>query len=107
MESGVRITPISRCLDRKLVIFGFEVLDLIAVFIVLSVLNLLFGQSSLRWLLVWLPTIALAALLRLGKRGKPEKHLTHWVRFQVLPGTFSAFTESRQPISLPQIGGIR
>lgn len=107
MESGIRVTPISKCLDRKLVIFGFEVLDLIGIFIALSVLNLLFGQSSLRWLLVWLPTAALAALLRLGKRGKPEKFLTHWVRFQVRPGAYSAFTESRRPDSLPLTGGVR
>jgi hypothetical protein len=64
------------------------------VFIVLSLLNLIFGQSNFKLMLVWAPSLALAVLLRLGKRGKPENHLVHWLRYQIRPGIWSAFAES-------------
>lgn len=89
-------TPVSRCLDKKMVIFGFEVPDLLMIFLTLSVLNFLFGMTSMKLVLVWLPTIALALTLRLGKRGKPDNYLIHWLRFQISPGHLSAFEESSE-----------
>lgn len=86
-------TPVSRCLDKKMVIFGYEVPDLLMIFLMLSILNFLFGMTSMKLFLVWLPTIALALTLRLGKRGKPENYLVHWLRFQISPGHLSAFKE--------------
>jgi len=90
----MRTTGVSKCLERKLVLFGFEVFDLLAIFLVLSVLNLVFGQTALKWLFVWAPTIALALVLRFGKQGKPEKYLVHWIRFQTKPGVYSAFADA-------------
>src|SRR5437762_848267 len=87
----LQVSPVSKCLDKKLMIFGFEVYDLLAIFLVLSVLNLVFGQSVLAIPLVWAPTAALAIILRVGKRGKPDKFLIHWIRFQIQPGILSAF----------------
>jgi hypothetical protein len=98
----IKANPVSKCLDKKLVIFGFEVPDLLAVFIVLSLLNLIFGQSNFKLLLVWMPSLALALLLRLGKRGKPDNHLVHWLRYQIRPGIWSAFAESDAWQPLPQ-----
>ena len=92
----MRLTAVSKCLDRKLTLLGYEVLDLIAIFMTLSILNLAFGQTSLKWLFVWIPTITLAVVLRYCKRGKPEKYLVHWLRFQFKPGVYSAFPESTQ-----------
>ena len=99
----MRTTSVSRCLDRKLVLFGFEVLDLIAVFLLLSVLNYVFGQLPFKWLFVWAPSVTLACVLRWGKRGKPEKYLVHWVRFQIKPGVYSAFPESPHGKPVPRI----
>ena len=98
----MRATSVSKCLDRKLVMFGFEVLDLLAVFLLLSVLNLVFGQMP-KWLFVWAPTVSLACILRWGKRGKPEKYLVHWIRFQIKPGVYSAFPESLHPEPVPRL----
>lgn len=89
----MRTSDVSKCLDKKLILLGFEVFDVLAIFIVLSVLNLLFGQSTLKLFIVWLPTLALALTLRYGKRGRPDKHLIHWLRFQITPGILSAFKE--------------
>jgi hypothetical protein len=103
----VRVTNISKCLDRKLVLFGFEVLDLLAIFLVLSILNLLFGQMPLKSLFVWAPTVTLACILRWGKRGKPDKYLVHWVRFQIKPGIYSAFPEVPHSKSVPRLPEVK
>ena len=89
----MRVIPVSQCLDRKLRFMGFEVGDVLAVFLTLSVLNLLFGQSSFKVALVWGPTVMLALILKYGKRGKPEKFIIHWLRYQVSPGVYEAFPE--------------
>lgn len=98
----MRVTSVSKCLDRKLVLFGFEVLDLLAIFLVLSILNLIFGQTALKWLFVWAPTVVLAVVLRYGKQGKPEKYLVHWIRFQIKPGVYSAFADAVWPARIKE-----
>jgi hypothetical protein len=90
----MRVTPVAKTLDKKLTLIGFEVLDLLSIFIVLSTLNLFFGQTAFKIPLVWLPTIGLALILRYGKKGKPDKYLIHWLRYQVKPGVYSAFPKS-------------
>ena len=89
----MRAVEVSKSLDRKLTMMGFEVMDVLAIFLTLSLLNLLFGQSGMSIVLVWLPTALLAFVLRIGKRGKPDKFLLHWLRYQVKPGVYSAFPE--------------
>ncbi len=88
---GLRTVSVSQCLDKRLIVFGFEVLDLIAIFITLSTLNLLFGNTELKLPLVWIPALSLASVLRFGKKGKPDQFLAHWLRFQLSPGVYSAF----------------
>ena len=100
----MRTTPVSKCLDKRLLLFGFEVFDLLAVFLVLSILNFIFGSATMKLLFVWLPTLSLAALLRFGKKGKPDKFLIHWVRFQIRPGYHSAFKEPSVIEASPSLG---
>ena len=90
-------TPVSRCLDKKLLIFGFEIPDLLVVFLTLSVLNFVFGTSSLKLFCVWFPTMAIAGVLRWSKRGKPDNYLIHWARYQVKSGTLSAYPDPTVP----------
>jgi len=94
---GLNSTPVSKCLDKKIMMLGFEVPDLLAIFLVLSTLNLLFGSTSLKIVFVWIPSAVLACLLRISKRGKPENYLVHWLRFQIKPGVISAFPSPRAP----------
>jgi hypothetical protein len=102
----LRSVNVSKCLDKRLVLFGFEVYDLLAIFLTLSVLNLIFGQAStvMKLLFVWLPTITIALVLHYGKKGKPEMFLVHWVRFQIKPGTLNAFHEPTLVVPPPKIG---
>jgi hypothetical protein len=93
---ALKTTPVSRSLERKLLLFGYEAMDALLIFFVLSILNLLFGKTGLKLPLVWFPTVALALILRLGKRGKPDRFLIHWLKFQFKPGIYSAFPPPSQ-----------
>lgn len=89
----LKVTEVSRCLDKKMMIMGFEVPDLLFIFLTMSVLNFLFGTTDLKWLFVWLPSVAIATTIRLTKRGKPDNYLIHWLRFQIKPGILTAFQD--------------
>ena len=97
---GLRTEPTSQSLDKKLLILGFEVPDILAIFILLSVLNFTFGQTNYKLFLVWLPVVAIAALLRIGKRGKPDNYLIHLVKYHIRPKYYSAFQDPSN-LSLP------
>ncbi|MBI4402594.1 MAG: DUF3487 family protein [Deltaproteobacteria bacterium] len=98
----MRMVALAKCLDKRLLLFGFEVMDIMAIFLMLAILNFIFSSSS-KLLFVWLPTILIAAVLRLGKRGKPEKFLVHWIRFQFRDGIYSAFLEPSKNVSPPTL----
>lgn len=89
----LKSTPVSRCLEKKLLFFGYELPDVVVIFLLLAGLNLAFGRTDHKLVLVWLPAIALAVTLRIAKRGKPDNFLIHWVRFQLRPRVLSAFPE--------------
>ena len=95
---GLRSIPVSRSLDKKLTFGGFEVLDLLGLMLVISVLNLLFGSTGMKLYFVWLPSLFLALVLRWGKRGKPDKHLIHLVKFYARPATVSAFQTAKSDL---------
>ena len=90
---ALRPIPVHKCLDKRLLIFGFEIADLFVIALVLSVLSTLFGNSSAKLILVWLPTLSVATVLRLAKRGKPDNFLLHWFRFHSRPSQLSAFDD--------------
>jgi hypothetical protein len=89
----LRTTSVSKCLDKKMMIMGFEIPDLLVIFLSISILNFMFGSTNMKLVLVWLPSIALALTIRLSKRGKPDNYLLHWLHFQLKPGIISAFAE--------------
>ncbi len=98
-------TEVPRCLERKLSFFGFEVMDLIAIFTLLSILNFTLGPFVSRLFFVWLPTAALAAILYFGKKGRPENYLTHFARYHLRGKYFSAFKTTPYPSPLRNIRG--
>ena len=90
---SVRSEPTSKSLEKKLLILGFEVPDVLAIFLLLSVLNFMFGQTNYKLFLVWLPVATIAITLRVGKRGKPDNYLIHLVKFYFHKKYLSAFSE--------------
>ena len=80
-----------KCLERKTLILGFEILDLFVCFLLLAVLSMFFKEAPYKFFITWGPSLLLATILRIGKTGKPDNYLLHLIRFQFLPGIISAF----------------
>lgn len=79
------VTKVPRNLDNRLKLFGFELADLLLIFLYLSLSNLFFGPTRLKFPVVWLGTLALACTLYFIKRGKPEGYLQHLIQFKLRP----------------------
>jgi hypothetical protein len=94
--------PTSQSLEKKLLILGYEVPDVLAIFLLLSILNFMFGQTNQKLLLVWLPVVVVALVLRIGKRGKPDNYLVHLAKFHLRPKYFSAFQSPTTDVAPPR-----
>ncbi len=88
---ALRTSEVYRCLEKKTLVFGFEIVDLFVVFSSLAVLNFVFRGFPYKFFLTWGPALGLALFLRLGKAGKPENYLLHLARAYLSPVVFSAF----------------
>lgn len=84
------VSKVPRALDAKTRLFGFELGDLLLIFLYLALTNLVFGSTRLKIPIVWMGTLALAATLYFVKRNRPEKFLEHWGEFHRTPGVLSA-----------------
>jgi len=88
-------SKVTKSLERKLKIAGFEVPDILAIFILLAILNFVFASSQYKIFLSWGPALLFALLLRLGKRGKPEGYLLHLAKYYFGEKYFSAFNKAK------------
>lgn len=89
---ALKTSQVYRCLEKKMLIFGFEVVDLFAVFSLLATLNFFLQGVPYKFLFTWGPAMVLAVFLRLGKAGKPENYLLHLARHYLTPSVLSAFS---------------
>jgi hypothetical protein len=71
------VSKVPRALEIKARLFGFELGDLLFIFLYLALSNLVFGQTRLKFPMVWIGTVALAGTLYFVKRGKPDGFLQH------------------------------
>ncbi len=83
-------SKVPRSLERKVRIFGFELVDLLLIFLYLALSNLFFGQTKLRPLIVWGGTVSIGLVLYFVKRGKPDAYLQHYGEFLNGPSVFTA-----------------
>lgn len=88
---GLRVTKVNQCLEKRLKILGFEVMDALALFFVISILNFVTGPLNMRLVTVWIPALVMGLTLWIGKRGKAENFLTHFLKFHLQPKNLSAF----------------
>lgn len=100
---ALRSEPTSQSLEKKLLIMGFEVPDVLAIFLLLSILNFAFGSTNNKLLLVWGPVVLAAVTLRIGKRGKPDNYLVHLGKFHMRPKYLSAFKDPSNSNSPPKL----
>ncbi len=90
------ISKIPRSLESKTKLLGFELADLLLIFLYLSISNFLFGQTSLKLPLVYIGTIAISLTLYLTKKGKPENYLQDKLSYILNPSIFSANLSDKQ-----------
>ena len=86
-------SSIHRHLESELKIMGIEAHDLLLILILASIMNLIFGQTSLNLIMVFGVPGLLSIVLVLGKRNKPDQFLVHWLKYQFRPGFYSASQE--------------
>ena len=87
---GLQSSTAYQNLGIKIKFMGMEACDLLAVLIFSSVMDLLFGHTSLRlWLVLILP-LTMAIVLFFAKRNKPEHFLIHLIRYYCNPQKYSA-----------------
>ena len=83
-------SKVPRSLEKKARLFGFELSDLLIIFLYLALSNLIFGQTKFKPLVVWGGTIAIASGLYFFKRGKPDGYVQHYGEFLNAPSILSA-----------------
>lgn len=96
MEDEILSSKVPRALEMKSKLFGFELPDLLLIFMNLALSNLVFGGTSFRYVLVWGTTAGLAAFLFFFKRGKPDSYLQHFGEFLMAPAYRSAGKADRR-----------
>ena len=84
-DEGLLTTKVPRALEMKSKLFGFEIPDLLLIFMNLAITNLVFGTTSFRYPLVWGTTLSLALFLFFAKRGRPDSYLQHLGEFIMQP----------------------
>lgn len=77
-------------------LFGFELPDLLLIFMNLAVTNLVFGSTEYRYSLVWGTSLGLAAFLFFAKRGKPEGFLQDLIEYWIKSSYRSAGLKDRK-----------
>ena len=91
----MRLTAVNKSLDKKLKILGFEVPDILLIFLFIGLMNFIIQDGSDKVFYVWIPGVVLAIVLRIFKRNKPDNFLVHWVRFHILPEGLRAIPKAK------------
>lgn len=86
----LHVTKVPRSLEKKVKLFGFKLSDLMLVSVYLAMSDLIFGQTKLKFLMVWVGTAVMAAALYFLKRGKPDSFLQHYGEYLRTPSVLSA-----------------
>lgn len=104
---ALKTSEVYRCLEKKTLVFGFEVFDLFVVFLFLAALNFLFQGVAYKFFLTWGPAAGLAVFLRWGKSGKPENYMLHLARAYFSPALWSAFPYAARRARFVQVARER
>lgn len=102
---GLFVSKVPRALETKARLYGFELGDLLIIFLYLSVSNLVFGATKLKFPMVWVGTIALALVLRFSKQGRPDGYIQHLGEYWLSPSVYSAGASDVEFISYQSIAG--
>ena len=93
---NLHTSSVHRNLDAKFKIGGLEAFDLLLALIFGATMNLFFAETPLEIPLVIGGPILIIITFYIGKKGKPENFMTHWIRFYLLDGFFSSGEEPKK-----------
>ncbi len=96
MEESLLVSKVPRALEMKSKLFGFELPDLLLIFLNLALTNLIFGATSYRYPLVWGSTATIALFVFFVKRGKPDNYIQHMGEYLARPSYYSAASIDRK-----------
>lgn len=96
MDEELLDSKVPRALEMKSKLFGFELPDLLLIFMNLALTNLVFGSTEYRYTLVWGTSLGLAAFLFFAKRGRPEGFLQDLAEYWIKPSYRSAGQKDRK-----------
>lgn len=98
------VSKVPRSLESKTRLWGFELGDLLVVFLYLALSNLFVGTTRYKFPIVWLGTVALSVTLFFLKRGKPDRHLEHLCQSLRSPSILSAGSPDTEYQPYPPFG---
>lgn len=104
-ENSLLVSHVPRTLETKSKIFGFELGDVLVLFLNLSVQNLVFGESSFKYPMVYGSTALLGFILFFVKRGKPDSYLQHLSQYMISPTVFFAGKSDQKIKPIQRKGG--
>ncbi len=90
-SEGLNASNVYKCLEKKTLILGFEIMDLFLLSFLLCLLNFLFSASAYKLFYTFGPTLVVGVFLRIMKQGKADGYLIHWLRYHLTPGIYRAF----------------
>ncbi len=88
---GLESSTVYKCLEKKTLILGFEIMDLFILSFLLCLLNFLFSASAYKLFYTFGPTLLIGVVLRVMKSGQADGYLLHWLRYHLTPGIYWAF----------------
>ena len=93
---GLSSSTVYKCLEKKTLILGFEIIDIFLLSFLLCLLNFLFSASAYKLFYTFGPTLIAGAFLSAMKQGKADGYLMHWLRYHLTPGIYRAFLRTSQ-----------
>lgn len=103
-SEGLETSTVYKCLEKKMLILGFEIVDLFILSLLFCVLNFVFASTSLKLFFTFVPVLGGALALRLLKHGKADNYCLHILRFYLTPGVLRAFprTDDKNQLTILQ-----
>ncbi|MBF0362741.1 MAG: hypothetical protein HQK49_17110 [Oligoflexia bacterium] len=86
----LRNSIVHKNLEMKIKLLGVELADILLVLFLSSVMNLIFGRTSISWIMVFIIPLIVGITLHLGKKNKPDNFIFHFIKYHLLPGQFVA-----------------
>jgi hypothetical protein len=87
-DESLLTSVVPRTLETRSKILGLELADVLILFLNLSIQNLLFGGTHFKIPMVFGTSLALALVLFVFKRGKPDLFLQHYFQHLLSPSHF-------------------